>query len=313
MKLKRPKYTHVYTDQHGKLRSYLRRPPHKKVPLPGLPWSPEFMAAYEAALKGEWGKREIGAKRMVEGTVTAGLVSYYQTRAFTDLAPITQQDRRQVLEAFRADHGQRPLPIPADALQAIVDKKSPASQRHFKKAMRGFVDHCITKGWIKIDPVAGLKLSKMKAKGYHTWTVEEVEQYRQQHAPGTKPRRIGAAASDRPRACRRGAHGATARQRRQAVDATAEDRRAVRYPAAARAAGRDRAASDDRSACISRHEHRQAICRHQLRQLVSQAVQRGRSEALQRARPPQSRRRPPRTQRCNGTRIDGVVWLEDDQ
>jgi integrase len=188
MKLRRPKWTHAYTDQHDKERFYLRRPGQKKVPLPGLPWSPEFMAAREAALNGEWGKREIGAKRTIEGTVNAALVSYYQTRAFTDLAAITQQDRRQVLEAFRADRGHRPLPIPTDALQVIVDKKTPASQRHFKKAMRGFVDHCITKGWIKVDPLGGLKLSKLKTKGHDTWTVEEVAQYRQQHAPGSKAR-----------------------------------------------------------------------------------------------------------------------------
>jgi hypothetical protein len=26
---------------------------YKRVPLPGLPWSPEFMTAYEAAMAGE--------------------------------------------------------------------------------------------------------------------------------------------------------------------------------------------------------------------------------------------------------------------
>jgi hypothetical protein len=62
VKRKLPKYTHGYVDQHGKPRFYLRRPGHKKIPLPGLPWSPEFMEAREAALKGEWGKVEIGSR-----------------------------------------------------------------------------------------------------------------------------------------------------------------------------------------------------------------------------------------------------------
>ena len=44
----------------------------------------------------------------------------------------------------------------------------------------------MTAGMIKVDPLAGIKLSKMKTKGYHTWTVDEVEQYRQRHAPGTR-------------------------------------------------------------------------------------------------------------------------------
>jgi hypothetical protein len=69
------------------------------------------------------------------------------------------------------------------ALQVMLSKKTPAAQRNFRKAMRGFVDHCIAKGMIEIDPLAGLKLSKMKVKGHHTWTVDGVAQYRHQHAP----------------------------------------------------------------------------------------------------------------------------------
>src|SRR5262252_8656396 len=40
-------------DRHGKPRWYFRRPGFKQMPLPGLPWSPEFMAAYEEALAGQ--------------------------------------------------------------------------------------------------------------------------------------------------------------------------------------------------------------------------------------------------------------------
>ena len=50
---KPPKYTHGYIDCRGKPRWYLRRPGLKRVSLTGLPWSPEFMAAYEAAMAGE--------------------------------------------------------------------------------------------------------------------------------------------------------------------------------------------------------------------------------------------------------------------
>jgi hypothetical protein len=45
-----PKYVHGYIDRHCKPRHYLRRPGRKEMPLPGLPWSTEFMDAYEAAL-----------------------------------------------------------------------------------------------------------------------------------------------------------------------------------------------------------------------------------------------------------------------
>jgi hypothetical protein len=48
-----PKFVQGFIDRHGKARFYFRRCGSKTVPLPGLPWSPEFMAAYEAALAGQ--------------------------------------------------------------------------------------------------------------------------------------------------------------------------------------------------------------------------------------------------------------------
>jgi hypothetical protein len=48
-----PKYVQGFIDRHGKPRFYFRRAGSKSVTLPGLPWSPEFMAAYSEALAGQ--------------------------------------------------------------------------------------------------------------------------------------------------------------------------------------------------------------------------------------------------------------------
>jgi hypothetical protein len=167
MRMRKPKYTHGFIDRHGKPRFYLRRPGQKKVPLPGLPWSEPFMRAYQAALDADWGKREIGAKRTIAGTVSAALVAYYQSRAFTDLARLTRQNRRAILERFRAEHGHRPMPIPANVMQHIIDKKTPAAQRNFKKAMHGFLKYCRSHGMITNDPLANIELAKMKKTKGH--------------------------------------------------------------------------------------------------------------------------------------------------
>lgn len=53
-------YVHGFVDRHGKSRFYFRRPGFKQVALPGLPRSPGFMAAYEAALA-DAPRVEIGA------------------------------------------------------------------------------------------------------------------------------------------------------------------------------------------------------------------------------------------------------------
>jgi hypothetical protein len=189
--MKKPKYTHGYINRHGKPCFYLRRPGHKKVRLPGLPWSPEFMAAREAALNGDWIKQEeIGAKRTVPGTVNAAIVSYYQTSAFTNgLAEVTQKNRRAILERFREEHGDKRIALMhKKALQTILDKKSPAAALSWRKALRGLIDHAMSLDMLATDPLAGVKLTPLTSKGHHPWELEECARFEAHHALGTRER-----------------------------------------------------------------------------------------------------------------------------
>jgi integrase len=189
MKRRNPPMVHEFVNRHGKARFYLRRRGFPKVRLPGLPWSPEFMAAYEGALAGLPTKIELGASRTVAGTVNAALVSYYQSSAFKNLAESTQQMRRAILERFRNEHGDKPIALlRRDHLQAITNKKKPGAARNFRKAFRGLVDHCLSLNMVAADPLVGLKLIKMKSKGHHTWTEEEIAQFEATHPLGSVAR-----------------------------------------------------------------------------------------------------------------------------
>jgi integrase len=190
MKRQYPRWTHGYIDQHGKPRFYLRRPGHKKIPLPGLPWSPEFMEARDAALKGEGSAVEIGASRTVAGTVNAGLVSYYKSVSFAALAGSTQSMRRAELERFRSDHGDKRIALMhRAAMQAILNSKTPAAARNWRKAMRGFLDHCLSLTMIKVDPLAGVTMAKMKkSNGHHPWEASECAQFEAFYPLGTRAR-----------------------------------------------------------------------------------------------------------------------------
>ena len=108
MMRKPPKYCQGFVDRHGKVRWYLRRPGYKRVPLPGLPWTPQFMAAYEAAMGGESiVPASAGSKRTKPGTIDALVASYYQSTEYRNLKPITQRTYRSVMEPFREQHGHR--------------------------------------------------------------------------------------------------------------------------------------------------------------------------------------------------------------
>ena len=70
----------------------------KEKALPGLPWSPEFMTAYEAAIAGQ--PRQIGSARTKPGTMRGLSVSYYNSLAFRSMKPITQSVYRNIIERF---------------------------------------------------------------------------------------------------------------------------------------------------------------------------------------------------------------------
>jgi hypothetical protein len=98
------KFVKGYIDRHGRPRHYLRRRGCKLVPLPGLPGSPEFMAAYEAGLA-DTPRVEIGANRTRVGSINAAAVGYLTSAAFVNLADTTKIKYRRVIEQLRCAYG----------------------------------------------------------------------------------------------------------------------------------------------------------------------------------------------------------------
>jgi integrase len=182
------KYVHAYTDVRGKLRRYFRRPGFKKIVLPGLPGSTEFMAAYEQALAG-LPRKEIGADRTRPGTVNAAIVGYYQCLAFRELAPSTQAKRRGILERFRAKHGdKRVATLPQEFIRRELDQMKPGEARNWLKALRGLLDFAAGQNFRADNPARGFVLPKMKTKNRRAWTDPEIEQYERAHQIGSKAR-----------------------------------------------------------------------------------------------------------------------------
>ena len=79
-RLKLPPYVHAFVDRHGKARHYFRRSGFKRVPLPGLPYSSEFMEAYGLAKEGQ--PAQVGSSRARPGTISALVVAYYNSAEF---------------------------------------------------------------------------------------------------------------------------------------------------------------------------------------------------------------------------------------
>jgi integrase len=187
--MKLPKYVKAYVDRRdGRAYYYLRRRGFPNVRLPGLPWSPTFMAAYEAALAGP--RTAIGTRRIKPGSVAAVVAEYFDSQKFFGSKSAgTQRMRRGILERFRAAYGDRPFALlPPEWIEALLDSKPPHAARSWLVTLRSLCQFALKRGYRRDDPTANIKLRPIKGDGFHTWTEDEIAQFVAHHPIGTKPR-----------------------------------------------------------------------------------------------------------------------------
>src|SRR6516162_4820408 len=186
--MKLPKYVQAWVDRDGRAHHYFRRRGFPRVRLPGLPWSPSFMAAYEAAMSGP--RTAIGAGRVKPGSVAAVVAEYLDSRLFFgSKSPGTQRMRRGILERFRAGYGERPFALlPPEWIEALLDSKPPHAARSWLVTLRSLCQFALKRGYRRDDPTANIKLRAVKSDGFHCWTDAEIAQFEAYHPIGSKPR-----------------------------------------------------------------------------------------------------------------------------
>ena len=155
--------------------------------LPGLPWSPQFMAEYAAAMEGD--KTEIGKKQTLPGSIAALVASYYRSADYSGLADSTKRVVRNILERFRAEHGdKRVAHLEKRHVQKIMADKAetPDAANRLLRLMRTLMEHAVDLGWRRDDPTTGLKKLRHRAEGFTTWEEEHIDAFLAQHEAGSR-------------------------------------------------------------------------------------------------------------------------------
>jgi integrase len=192
-----PKFVHGFIDRHGKPRFYFRRAGFKKVPLPGLPWSPEFMEAYEEALAGQ--RAQVGANRVKDGTIRALAASYFASPAYrSSLRPNSQRVYRSAIDVFcrnvdrdGAAYGDKMVAgLRREHVVKIIASKAdtPQSANFLLKVLRALVRQAVEIGLRSDDPTEGVRPLKFKSDGHHAWSEKEITQFEQTHPLGSRER-----------------------------------------------------------------------------------------------------------------------------
>ena len=173
----------------------------------GTPWTPEFMAAYDAA-KGLQISVTSRSRTAAPGTWRWLCIRYFAECAdYKLLDPRTQHVRRQILEGtfdepIAPDSSKffRDLPISqmtVDAVEVLRDRKLafPEGANGRVKAIRAVFKWAVRKkgpdkrSLAPINPARDVPYFKSNnPSGHHTWTLKEVRQYEERHPTGTKAR-----------------------------------------------------------------------------------------------------------------------------
>lgn len=190
-----PKHVYPQSDATGKIRFRFRRKlgnHWQSAYLPGAPYSKEFNEAYEALMNSvRPPKKGVGQANTVSGSMDAAIVAWYQSAKFHELRPSTKATYKGISERLRRKTGKDRIgSLTRAKIQQAIDGMNdrPAAANRLISILRLIFDNAVNIGMIKSNPVIGVRGYAKKSKGFHSWTDDEIEQYRRFWEIGTRER-----------------------------------------------------------------------------------------------------------------------------
>ena len=180
-------YVHEYRDRHGKVRRYVRRPGSRRVPLPGVPGSPQFMQAYEDAMSGDVAPARAVIKA---GTLGALAAEFIQAAEFANLKPSSQATYRLAFGPVLKGDGHRLVrDLPADKARKMIQEigeHRPGMANLTRAVLRRLFAYAIDVGQRRDNPFD--RVPKYKLGTHHTWTDAELDAFEKRWPLGTRER-----------------------------------------------------------------------------------------------------------------------------
>jgi integrase len=186
------KYIKSYEDRTGKMRHYFNKRGCDRTPLPGLPGSREFMAAYQQCLDTMPTPAERPkASRVEKGSMSDLIVRYYNSASFRNLAPLTQSSYRNEIRKIDEAHGAKPVAmLDRKGIKLLIAKKAetPGAANKLLRTLKMLMKFAIDEEMRADDPTAGVKPLKVPGDGFLPWLDEHLEMFEARHPIGSKAR-----------------------------------------------------------------------------------------------------------------------------
>jgi len=179
------------TDRHGKKRWRLRRTiKGRKIDtyIYETYGSAAFRAAYDAAIDVSAPKVALKA---APGTFDYVITEYLGSSLWKDASPETKKGKRKRLDWIRSSLGAFRLSglEPKHIVYLMGNKGGPnAANRLLKEISEIFTYATKHHGYNGPNPAAKVDPRPIKTTGHHTWTQNEIDQFRERHPSGTTAR-----------------------------------------------------------------------------------------------------------------------------
>lgn len=204
-----PKYVSSFADRHGKERLRFRRAGQPTGYFKAALGTEEFRIEYRAFLDAATGPSTIAIERAAPGTIADLVAQYFAVPTRLGPSTVTQDKVRRIVGAFRDEHGSKPVNrIGFEHVEGIIAKKlvrtmvdtprgkrpsgGPEAARKLRKELVRLFDFAVKKRMIATNPAAQAERVKVpvdqRSTGFHTWTEDEIAQYRAHHRLGTNAR-----------------------------------------------------------------------------------------------------------------------------
>lgn len=182
-------YVQALTDRHGKRRHYYRRAGFPRVTLPGTPGSAEFMAAYAAA--DARAPRVDPRERVQPRSINALILEYYSSAAFKELRDSTKRGYRNILDRFRAAHGDKgAASIQTHHLEAIFHRMADrqGAARNLRRRLSKVFRLAVRLGWRSDNPVTETESIASKSEGFIAWSEDDIARFEAHWPSGSRER-----------------------------------------------------------------------------------------------------------------------------
>ena len=158
--------------------------------IPGPYGSPEFLAAYEAALAGA---KASSSSTTLPGTLEWLIEQYLGSLRFRNLSDSRKRTIRLELDWLRREAGKYQFErLEVRHVEALMSKKKgPTAANTVKKNLSMLFNFAAKQlRYTGTNPARHAERMKTNPDGFHTWTDDEVARFLERHGPGTKARLV---------------------------------------------------------------------------------------------------------------------------